>query len=80
MLNIKSHSGATTKTQNAAKQGIRVMAVSLSKGVGYSRLFEHEQTTMQMLVHPPVTVGTAGRSAPLHCFYSNLHFIFHNAF
>lgn len=42
-------------------RALRVMAVSSRKREGYSQLFEPEQTTMQMLVHPPVTVPLGGQ-------------------
>lgn len=46
-------------------RALRVMAVSSRKGVGYGQLFEPEQTTVQTLVHPPVTVPLGGEPTPL---------------
>lgn len=76
MLSIKRCSvAASTKAQDAGKKGVQGLWQ-------FPRLWQVEpkERTVQMLVHPPVTVGITGRSARLHCFYSNLHFIFHNAF
>lgn len=64
ILNIKSRSGATsTKPKMLVNRTWKVIAVPSTKRAGHSQLFEPEETTTQMLVHPLVTVGTAGRSA-----------------
>lgn len=51
------------KNKLLVNRALRVMAVSSRKGVGYGQLVEPEQTTVQTLVHPPVTAGTTGRWA-----------------